>query len=367
MLEVAASRAAGSSFATVEHVNTSLRRLRSAVLWMCRTSGVLSLVSESGWRQRRLLIIGYHGVSIEDEHRWNPSLYISTDMFTSRLDAIRRGGYVVLPLDDALVQLKRGTLPKKSVVLTFDDGYYNFYSRAFPELRARQMPSTVYLTTYYSEFNRPIYNLAIAYVLWKAGARRWRPDNVNGFSGDFDLPAQASDAWTALVQHGFRYKLTGAEKDTLARAVADSLGIDLAAIERKRLLHLMTPEEVAELAREGVDFQMHTHRHRTPRDASYLARDLHDNEIRIEQFTGRRPLHFCYPRGDCHDVLSECLRLHDVRSATTCMPGLAHASTPALKLPRFIDTSIVSPLAFEGWLSGVQPLFSRPRAYIPAS
>jgi peptidoglycan/xylan/chitin deacetylase (PgdA/CDA1 family) len=324
------------------------------VLQVCRGTGVHAIVRESRWRQQRLLVIGYHGVSIEDEHEWDPELFLSLPGFEARLEMIQQGGYSVLPLDEALRLLKEQALPPKSVVLTFDDGYYNFYSRAFPAMRARGYPSTVYLTTYYSEFNRPIYNLGISYLLWKAGTRSWHPRDVGGFSGDYTLPGMRWDAWLALVRHADREGLTGAQKDALLTEVADSLGMDLQRIRDRRLLQLMTPDEVTELAREGVDFQLHTHRHRTPRDEAFLHRDLRDNEIRIERFTGTKPAHFCYPNGHVHDTLSSCLQQHHVRSATTCVPGLATPDTPLLAVPRLIDTTVISPLAFVGWVAGVQ-------------
>jgi len=339
-----------------------LRQLRTAVLSVCRGTGLYEVVRESRWRQQRLLIIGYHGVSVHDEHEWDPELFLSLPAFEARLDMIAQGGYSVLPLDEALELLKQGTLPPKSVVLTFDDGYYNFYARAYPALRARGFPSTVYLTTYYSEFNRPIYNLGVSYLLWKAGARSWHPRDVAGVTGDFTLPAMLWDAWLALVRYADREQLTGVQKDALLGDVAASLGVDLAPVRDRRLLQLMNPEEVAELARDGVDFQLHTHRHRTPPDVAFLHSDLLENEIRIERFTGTKPAHFCYPNGHVHDTLSSCLQQRNVRSATTCVPGLATRDTPLLAVPRFIDTMVMSPLTFEGWLTGVRSWLSMPHA-----
>ena len=339
-----------------------LRQVRTAVLHVCRGAGVHAVVRDSRWRQQRLLVIGYHGVSIDDEHVWDPELFLSLSSFEARLNMIQQGGYTVLPLDEALSLLKQHALPPKSVVLTFDDGYYNFYSRAYPALRGRGFPSTVYLTTYYSEFNRPIYNLGISYLLWKAGARAWHPRDVGGFTGDFTLPGMRWDAWLALVRHADREELTGAQKDALLGEVAESLDVDLAEVRERRLLQLMNPEEVTELARAGVDFQLHTHRHRTPKDEAFLQRDLLDNEIRIARCTGTKPEHFCYPNGRVHDTLSACLQQRNVRSATTCVSGLATSDTPLLAVPRFIDTMVISPLTFEGWLTGVQSWVSMPHA-----
>jgi hypothetical protein len=50
----------------------------------------------------------------------------------------------------------------------------------------------------------------------------------------------------------------------MASGVAQRLGIDYQELRAKRMLQLMNVDEVKELAAEGVDFQLHTHRHRAP-------------------------------------------------------------------------------------------------------
>ena len=37
-------------------------------------------------------------------------------------------------------------------------------------------PATVYLTTYYSDYGKPIFGLLCSYVLWRARARTPQPD-----------------------------------------------------------------------------------------------------------------------------------------------------------------------------------------------
>ena len=49
-----------------------LRSVKLAALRVLRGSGIFSLVKNSRWRQQRLLILCYHGTSLEDEHLWRP-------------------------------------------------------------------------------------------------------------------------------------------------------------------------------------------------------------------------------------------------------------------------------------------------------
>ena len=127
-----------------------LRPVKLATLGVVRGSGVFRLVANSPWRQQRLLILCYHGTSLEDEHLWRPGLYMDPQKLEQRLESLKKGHYSVLSLDGALQRVRAGTLPPRSVVITFDDGTYDFYQQAFPRLKSYGFPVTVYQTTYYT-------------------------------------------------------------------------------------------------------------------------------------------------------------------------------------------------------------------------
>jgi peptidoglycan/xylan/chitin deacetylase (PgdA/CDA1 family) len=342
------------------------RAAKSVILSTARRTGVFEVVRDSRWRQQRLLILAYHGVSLQDEHEWNPGLYMSPEKFESRLEILERGGYTVLPLADALAALDESRLPPRCVALTFDDGYYDFYVRVFPLLRARRLPSTVYLTTYYSEYNRPIFNLACSYMLWRA--RHAGTVNLQPLTGENRLlPLDTAEGRGSILRTIIRTadskRLSGHQKDELAERLAGLIGIDYGELRAKRTLHLMNPGEVAELSAQSVDFQLHTHRHSFPRDAESLRREIRDNRVRIERFTSQPALHFCYPCGYYEDKLLPWLASEEVASAATCDPGLVTSETARLLLPRFVDTQQVSAAKFEGWLSGAAALLPGRRSY----
>jgi peptidoglycan/xylan/chitin deacetylase (PgdA/CDA1 family) len=113
----------------------------------------------------------------------------------------------------------------------------------------------------------------------------------------------------------------------------------------KRILHLMNPDEVAELAAQSVDFQLHTHRHSNPQDAESLSREIRDNRSRIERLTRLPALHFCYPSGHYESALLPWLESERVVSATTCDPALYPQSAPTS--PSLADAQ-VSAAQFRG-------------------
>src|SRR6267378_4398499 len=89
-----------------------------------------------------------------------------------RLELLARNNCSVLPLREAVDRLARNDLPPRSVAITFDDGFYDFAVRAHPVVQEFGVPVTVYQTSYYSTFNRPIFDVACSYILWKGAAER---------------------------------------------------------------------------------------------------------------------------------------------------------------------------------------------------
>jgi len=336
-----------------------LKTLKQTTLRTLKTSGVFRVVENSRWRQRRLLILAYHGVSIADEHAWNGALYMPPDLFRTRLQLMKNSGCTVLPVGEALERLRARELPAKSVSITFDDGTYDFYRQAYPLLKEFDFPVTLYLTTFYCDFNRPVFDVICSYLLWKGRETMLDLKQVVGQDGaKFDLSDTGARlaAFEEIKLFVRDQKYSAEDKDVLATSLAKQLNVDYEEVLKKRILHLLNPDEVKQLAADGVDVQLHTHRHRAPLDRELFMREIDDNRKSIEAMTGKSPTHFCYPSGNYHFLLEQWLREAGIESATTCEAGLASAQSDPLLLPRLLDGSGRSSVEFAGWLSGISAM-----------
>lgn len=326
-----------------------------------RKAGVFGFASRTRWRQNRLLILGYHGIAQHDEHRWDPALFMTSRLLESRLYTLRATGFNILPLSDALGRLKAGTLPNRSVSITFDDGYVDFHRLAAPVLKAYNAPATVYLTTYYAEKGLPIPGITAAYMIWMSPRFAGPLQTLPGHEAiDFGNDEQRREVSRAVGEF-FTYNrtLSTADKHALLERLAAELQFDLAALQQQRLMHLMSPDEVREVAAMGFDIQLHTHTHQVPRNESAIRREINENRERIEAMTRRPARHFCYPSGVYYPELVTWLRGMQVDSATTCLPGLASPGRDPLLLPRFVDHSRVTEVEFEAWATGVGAVLPR--------
>jgi peptidoglycan/xylan/chitin deacetylase (PgdA/CDA1 family) len=332
-----------------------LKKLKQAALKSLKTAGVSTLVHNSRWRRQRLLILAYHGVSLSDEHLFNGSQFISADLFRDRLELLKRLKCAVLPLGEAVERLYANDLPDRAVAITFDDGLSDFYRRAFPLIQEFEVPVTLYLTTFYSHYQRPVFDLMCSYLLWKGRSKALDLQKLTG--QDIQTNLQELDAReNALGQiHAFArgQKLSADEKDAFAASLAAQLDVDYDALLEQRLLHNLTAGEVGILNAGGIDVQLHTHRHRTPLDRQLFLREIEDNRQSIRDMTGKNPTHFCYPSGVYDQKFLPWLREAGVVSATTCESGFASRSSNQLLLPRFLDNATLSPIEFESWLTGI--------------
>lgn len=74
------------------------------------------------------------------------SLSVDPNNFAEQLDYIKTLGYTTITFKDIdAAETKGATLPEKPIILTFDDGYENFYTAAFPLLRDRGMTAVIYV------------------------------------------------------------------------------------------------------------------------------------------------------------------------------------------------------------------------------
>jgi peptidoglycan/xylan/chitin deacetylase (PgdA/CDA1 family) len=331
------------------------KAVKSAGLGVLRSTGVFSVSARSGRRQKQLLILCYHGISLRDEHLWAGSLYMTPALFRSRLELLQMMRANVLPLGEALERLDAGTLPPLSVAITFDDGFVDFYQYAAPLLREFSFPSTLYLTTHYCRYRMPIFNLLASYLFWKSNQSTFEWPEIGYSAVPIDTEYNRAAAVSKLMKWCSEQHLGTPEKDDLGRRLAARLGFDYGDLVQSKLFQIVSEEQASELHRTGIDLQLHTHRHRTPRDQKLFAREIEDNRARLVEITGgENPVHFCYPSGDCDTQFVPWLRESGVISATTCQAGIAQVRSHPLLLPRLLDGEQVSALEFESWVSGVR-------------
>jgi len=272
---------------------------------------------------RRLTVLAYHRVVDPhgtgfDTYRRNVSA--TPQEFGRHMDYVAEHFQPVslAQVEGALIDGLR--LPRRPLLLTFDDGYRDNLTNALPVARDRGIPMTVFLATGFIGSGRPFpWDLA-AWCF--AHTKRTR----------VDLPVIGEQSWATEQE---REEVLGSwlealkrrpevEREAATAALPDCLGMTVPPGGFPDLC--LSWAEVRAMAAEGVAFGAHTEQHpiltRVPGDRA--RREVRQSKRRIEEELGRPVTAFAYPNGgraDVNDGISRLLHEEGYRLAFTLLPG----------------------------------------------
>lgn len=293
------------------------RLQRSSDLFPMRTwlARVLARFGAPGAARGRLTILMYHRVLAEADPMRPHDITART--FDEQMNALARV-FNVLPMNEALARLAAGTLPERTVCITFDDGYRDNVAIALPILQRLALPATFYVTTGVLGDGRMFNDTVIE-------ALRDAP------SGTLDLtwlglpPAHLSDA-ASRAAAALRVI---AHLKYVTLPMRDEICARMTRLTRHRLPDdlMMTPEQVTQLARTGMEIGGHTTDHvmLTAVSLDEARRQIEDNRRDLAALTGMPPDHFAYPNGrpgtDFGDEHTRIVREAGYRTAVTTAWG----------------------------------------------
>lgn len=143
------------------------------------------------------VILLFHHVSDDTP----PSTSVTPGQFAEQLAYIADNDYQVVPLKSLLKGIYSGVgVPAKSVSITFDDAYLSVYENAFPLLRARGWPFTVFVA------DTPVEKGFSHFMSWQQLAEMLEHGaEVGGHSADHShlvrqLPGETLPAWRQRVE-----------------------------------------------------------------------------------------------------------------------------------------------------------------------
>jgi peptidoglycan/xylan/chitin deacetylase (PgdA/CDA1 family) len=115
-----------------------------------RIPGLKTAKAFSRWLQARVLggaiILGYHRIANVPQDGYE--VCVTPEHFEEHMEAISRYAHPI-SLSNLVQHLKRGSLPSRSVAVTFDDGYADNLYLAKPILEKYEIPATVFVCTGY--------------------------------------------------------------------------------------------------------------------------------------------------------------------------------------------------------------------------
>jgi peptidoglycan/xylan/chitin deacetylase (PgdA/CDA1 family) len=276
-----------------------------------------------------LRVLTYHRVEWSDAMPPPyPRVTISPDAFAEQMRYIREH-YRIVSVEELIRALQsRGSLPPRSILVTFDDGYQDFRSRAWPVLRELKLPVALFVPTAFpGEPTRLFWWDRLHHALTNTTRR----DDLETPVGRLPLGTarDREDAYTLLRAHA--KQLPHAE----ALPWVDATCVELAVPPPPPAV--LSWDELRGLAREGVTVGSHTRTHplltRIPMEEvrAEVAGSLRD----LERELGHVLPIFAYPGGAFNDGVVRTLADVGCVLAFTTVRGVNDLKTAhPLKLRR---------------------------------
>jgi peptidoglycan/xylan/chitin deacetylase (PgdA/CDA1 family) len=112
-----------------------------------------------------VVVLLYHRVY---DPEFDPQLLsVFPETFDTQMSHLRRR-YAVLGLEELREALAKGSVPRRAVAVTFDDGYADNLRNARPILERHRVPATVFVTTGYTDAGREFWWDELGRVLFFA-------------------------------------------------------------------------------------------------------------------------------------------------------------------------------------------------------
>lgn len=235
--------------------------------------------------QPKLNILIYHRVMPEPDslRPWE----IDARQFRNHLEWIS-GVFNVIPLPDAVQQLKTGTLKRRSLAITFDDGYLDNATHALPLLKEFGFHATFFCTSAWLGGG----------LMWNdqviEAVRIWPEDTINIDTLKIkSVPVftiEEKNKAIEIILTKLKYQEHNIRQKIVNKLVSH-------ASELPELM--MRPEHIKLLKKQGMEIGGHTHSHPiiAKLDDTTLKSELKKNKQILENILNHKLLLFAYPNG----------------------------------------------------------------------
>lgn len=244
----------------------------------------------------RVKVFFYHRVKIptKGELKLNDIIgcpfCISPEVFEGQLIEINNK-YKIISLDDFF----RNSIPRNAAMLTFDDGYKDFYTNVFPILQKYKIPATIFLIADFVGSEKVFWRHELLNAIFNT-----RTDSFDGFRlvNDKDKIAFFDYALSELN------KVSQNEKEHYIENIKKCLGY------KKIASNNLSWSEVNEMKENGVSVGSHTMTHPilTKIPLNRIKEEILNSKIKIEEKIKKSVKAFAYPYGIYDDEIENIVK-----------------------------------------------------------
>ncbi|MGB0128205.1 MAG: polysaccharide deacetylase family protein [Rhodocyclaceae bacterium] len=312
-----------------------------------------------------LIVPTYHRIS--DQPDPSDPLKVSASMFEEQLRFLA-ANFDIISSDDLLKALQGAHhLPTRACLITFDDGWRDNFTAAFPVLKRHRIPALIFLSTDLIGTGKHFWQVRLRRLFdlphLAAGSPAELPADWHDFRSRFAAISQLSMREKSLAINDFIESLKPSPVFWIEAALAHIEKMNGFPPEDDQPT-MLGWDEVEEMAACGITFGSHGKSHAifTQLQESELHEELGGSKRILEQKLGRSVHFLAYPNGNHNELIVQTAMDAGYLGAFTCVTGSNTDLAVPLELKRiniredsgFGFRSRFSPLFFRVELSGAR-------------
>jgi peptidoglycan/xylan/chitin deacetylase (PgdA/CDA1 family) len=297
----------------------------------CRANKSNGMPSICKRKINNVQILAYHRVN-DDNNPFFPAITVKS--FEKQMEYLA-ATHNILHLEEAIDRLVCKDVPDNAIVVTFDDGYKDNYTNAFPVLRRLSIPAIIFLTVQSIGIGRYIWHDILFHAFWET-----QVEEIEGFgdiSQKISLKTAAQKAEATQKIAFFLKTLDNAQKKIFLKQLLDLLKISKENMDKDLML---TWENIGEMGKSDIAFGSHTLSHpiMTKIGEKEAWAEINESRKIIERKTKRKIFAFAYPNGKMEDFNEETkklLKAAGYKCAVTTMSGNNNHDQCLFELKRY--------------------------------
>ena len=281
----------------------------------------------------------FHRILPRKEECYEPEMATSQDLFADFLDWLN-DHFRVEPLDELVARGGKPDGKRPLCAITFDDGWIDHYLHAFPLLKERGLPASIFLPVRFIGTNRRFWQERLWLTLRDLEPARHRQELISAAALHFPWFPLAGE----LYQSGAGLKRLlmtrpSQEAEEFVHHLAESAGLAAAFSDRA----FLNWDEVREMCEMGISFGSHTLNHvlLTQMDPAEATVEIQRSREELTERLGSEVSGFSYPWGAASSLTREAVRGTGYGFAFTTHPGLVKDAADPWLLPRIAISNSV--------------------------
>lgn len=288
------------------------------------------------------MILMYHGVVPSPDFRFSAN-HLSVEDFKQHVFYLK-SNFKIRKLYDLFEDYRNGVSAREfEIAITFDDGYANNFTYAYPVLKQHNIPATIFMVT--QALENPGHILWYDYIDGVKAAIDTRKIAEVDFGFDSEKKLLQRNISGADSLKSFMKRINVNEKYKIIQWIKNQ-GVEPNSSGKRDFFELLSVEQLKEMTDSGlIEIGSHTHNHPNLSEISIseAEQEIVKSKKLIEDVTGRQVKSIAFPDGSYSDAVKKLCIKTGYRNLLAVDSMLNSDVNDKNILPRFCISNTTTP------------------------